>query len=97
MELAGAAKRWYIVPPSHAEFALRPALEHFSRLRWGGGSDEGADSDSAAPWLDAVQAPGDVLSLPQQWGARWERTGEAVHVNLTWYFGTIRNDYSDDN
>jgi ribosomal protein L16 Arg81 hydroxylase len=57
-------RRWALVPPSRAEFALRPALEHFSRLRWG---DADGEAGAEPPWLTTVQQPGDALFVPAQW------------------------------
>ena len=49
-----------LVPPSAAVFSRVPALDHFRRLRFGGGGEQ-----EAAEWADVVQRPGDVLWVPE--------------------------------
>ena len=68
-------RRWALVPPSAAVFSRVPALDHFRRLRFGGGGEE-----AAAEWVDVVQRPGDVLWVPELWGHATLSLAESVAV-----------------
>ena len=65
-------RRWALVPPARAQFVPQPALKYWAALRYGPrGVDAAADAldeaSTAAPWMDAVQRPGEVLYVPADW------------------------------
>ena len=77
--LIAGRRRWALVPPAAARFAIEAARSQFHRLRHGDGGDAD-DGVSSTPWLDVLQLPGDVLYIPMQWQHTTLSLDESVAV-----------------
>ena len=65
--LAYGAKRWKLMPPSHAFYSKMPAEEFYlSRIAEGNATEE--DGLGSPHELECVQHAGDVMFVPTLWG-----------------------------